>query len=136
MYGRLPLHYAVDRLKPNLLVVKLLLSIYPNGVYVRDTNHRLPLMIAIDHGGPNETTQVVELLLGIYPDSIKERGPGGRYPLHIAVAAPKPNLSLVAYLAPLFPEALTAEITPGSHHSARSMIYFCCRKRRFTDRNL
>jgi hypothetical protein len=113
VYGRLPLHYAVDRSKPHLPVVKYLLSIFPNGAFVRDTNHRLPLMIAIDHLGPNESTAVVEMLLEINPNSIRERGPGGRFPLHVAVEVPKPNLSLVRYLTPLYPEALSAEITAG-----------------------
>jgi ankyrin repeat protein len=113
VYGRLPLHYAVDRSRPHLAVVQYLLSIYPNAAFARDTNHRLPLMIAIDHLGPNESTAVVELLLEINPNSIKERGPGGRFPLHVAVEVPKPNLALVRYLAPLYPEALSAEITTG-----------------------
>lgn len=70
-------------------------------------------MIAVDHGGPNEPVDVVKLLLEINPNSIQERGPGGRYPLHVSVEVPKPNVLLVKYLASLYPEAISTEITTG-----------------------
>ena len=74
-------------------------------------------MIAVDHSGPNESIDVIKLLLDMNPNSISEKGSGGRYPLHIAVEVPKPNLSIIRYLASLYPEAISSEISIGKFFS-------------------
>ena len=64
-FKRLPLHYALDRCKPDFEVVQILCESYPEGVTYRDNDNESPFDIAIKWKHP---IQVMKLLLKTNPE--------------------------------------------------------------------
>ena len=59
-FGRTPLHYAFDRTKVNVDVVRILLKACPEAMYVEDNNYETPYDIAIKW---NHSNKILYLLL-------------------------------------------------------------------------
>lgn len=63
-FGRIPLHYAIDRLNVDTKAVKILLEAYPDGVCDEDFDGFTPYDLAIKWNHPNS---VIRLLLSYAP---------------------------------------------------------------------
>lgn len=63
-FGRIPLHYALDRLLVNTDAVKKLIQIYPEGVRERDNDNKTPYDVAVKWKHSNT---VKKLLLDVDP---------------------------------------------------------------------
>ena len=117
MYGRLPLHYSVDKDTPDIGVVLTLLKAFPEGASVKDSQSRLPLAVACEYSS-HAAFQVVKHLFAAFPDGISSIGQHGRVPLCIAVESPQPNIACVHFLATKNPEAIWAPMRLGKDQSS------------------
>ena len=63
-FQRLPLHYALDRCKPDFEVVQILCESYPAGVIHRDNDNNSPFDIAVKWNHP---TEIMRLLVKSNP---------------------------------------------------------------------
>lgn len=64
-FGRIPLHYALDRIKVNINGVKKLIEIYPEGVRERDNDNKTPYDVALKW---KHSKAILKLLLDVDPD--------------------------------------------------------------------
>lgn len=64
-FNRIPLHYALDRIKTNLDAVKILLKYYAAGVSVKDVDSKTPYDLAVKWKHP---LKIRKMLLEIEPD--------------------------------------------------------------------
>ena len=76
LFGRLPLHSAVEHLAP-LVVVQMLLDVYPEGASERDLDGNLPIHLAIE----SHASEAVWKALGqANPQAVFAKGSNGRLP--------------------------------------------------------
>ena len=58
-FGRIPLHYAVDRLKCNYDAIKVLVDSYPKGVSEEDNEGISPFDLCVKWGHPNNIIRLM-----------------------------------------------------------------------------
>lgn len=101
IYGRLPLHVAVDTKHPWMGTIHTLLDAYPGALGKKDGAGRLPLHIAVDQTTPS--IELIKLLVSRNGDAAKVTRGVGRLPIHYAVFPANMSIDIVDCLLNAYP---------------------------------